>query len=185
MELQRKRMFHAFAVAKDAAPYDEMPVLRPDIDPQVHLSRNDRPQPFFLICEKDTMVVQLSGTGVLEMQYSPVRYHTLEPGDVVYVPAGTPTRSVPETESVQLRYKPLQPGLEAVAWFCPRCGTEVHRDEFDTTEELPQDAYWRACRRFNEEAELRRCPSCGHQHDPADLTGIRWPEVAEAIRSAG
>ena len=43
-----------------------------------------------------------------------------------------------------MRYKPLHAGLEAVAWFCSSCGAEVHREEFDTEDELPQDAYWRA-----------------------------------------
>lgn len=184
MELSRKRMFHAFKAARDACSYDELPVLRPDVDVQVYLSRNDRPQPFFLICEHDTLLTQLVGDAVLELKYSPVLYHMLEPGDIVYVPGGTPTRVVPTAPSVQLRYKAADAGLEGVAWFCPGCGAEVHRDEFDTAEELPQDAYSRACREFNAKPELRACPSCGAAHPELDLTGIRWPEVADAIRAA-
>ena len=113
-----------------------------------------------------------------------MRYHRLEPGDLVYLPAGTASRIRPDEPSIHVRYKALHPGLEAVAWFCSACGSEVHRDEFDTEEELPQDAYWRACNAFNADIDLRRCGSCGTVHDLVDLDGIRWPEVAEAIRTA-
>lgn len=183
MAYSPKRMFLALDAAREARAYDELPMLRTDIDMQVHLSRNDRPQPFFLICGHDTLLTQLAGEATLELKYSPVLYHTLEPGDIVYVPAGTPTRVVPTTPSVQLRYKSSTPGLEGVAWFCADCGTEVHRDEFDCAEELPQDAYWRACAEFNSKAELRQCPACGAAHPPLDLSGVRWPEVAEMIRT--
>src|SRR5581483_2616218 len=100
MELTRKKMVMAFETARDCGPYDELPVLVEDRDPQLHLSRNDRPQPFYLICSRDTLLAQLAGTATLHMEYSPVRYHRLEPGDVAYVPAGTPTRLVPDGESV-------------------------------------------------------------------------------------
>ena len=184
-ELERKRMFHTFAAAADAGPYDELPVLRDGIDPQVHLSRNDRPQPFFLVCSRDTLVTQLSGSGELELRYCGVRSHPLDPGDVVYVPAGAPSRYVPDGIAVVLRYKALVPGLEGVVWFCASCESEVHRDEFDTAEEIPQAAYWRACQEFNAKVELRTCPSCGEVHPPVPVEGVRWPQIAEALRSAG
>src|SRR5258706_13484576 len=139
MEFERKKMVHAFEAAKNCGPYDELPVLVEDRDPQLHLSRNDRPQPFHLICSHDTLLAQIAGRATLHLEYSPVRYHRLEVGDVAYVPAGTPTRLVPDGVSVNIRYKPLHAGLEAVAWFCDTCGHEVHRDEFDTEVELPQD----------------------------------------------
>ena len=85
---------------------------------------------------------------------------------------------------MNIRYKPLHAGLEAVAWFCETCGHEVHRDEFDTEVELPQEAYWRACEAFNSDADLRCCCVCGAKHHEVDLAGIRWPEVAEAIRAS-
>jgi len=184
MEFHRKRMFDALTTARECGPYDELPVLRKDIDPQIHLSRNDRPQPFFLISALDSMLVNLVGEGTVELRGSSVNSFSLVPGDLVYVPAGTPHRLVPTTESVMLRHKALEPTLEGVAWFCASCDAEVHRDEFDTAKELPQEGYWRACNEFNAKAELRSCPSCGTEHPPADLTGIRWPEVAEAIRAA-
>jgi hypothetical protein len=184
MELTRRRMIDAFETGQETSPYDEMPVLIADHDPQLYLSRNTRPQPFFLICSRDTLLAQLSGSADVHLQYSPVRYHRLEPGDVVYIPAGTPSRIVPTTESLNLRYKARDAGLEGVAWFCEACTAEVYRSEFDTAVDLPQEGYWRACNDFNGNTELRRCPSCGAEHAEADLSGLRWPEVADAIRAS-
>lgn len=183
MELTRKKMVQVFEAARERGPYDELPLLVADRDPQLHLSRNDRPQPFHLICSADTMLAQLFGHAILDLEDSPVRYHRLEPGDVVYIPAGTPTRIRPQEDSVHVRYKPGDAGLEAVAWFCSTCGNEVHRDEFDTAEEIPQDAYRRACNAFNADVELRRCQRCGDEHEPVDLSGVRWTEIADAIRA--
>jgi hypothetical protein len=121
---------------------------------------------------------------VVAFAEGPVRYFTLEPGDYVYVPAGTPHQIRPRTESVQLRYKARAPGLEGVAWYCPTCGAEVAREEWDTAQELPQDASWRISQAFNADAARRTCARCGTEHPPADLTGIRWPETAAAIRAA-
>ncbi len=185
LELVRKKMIHAFETARECGPYDELPVLVADRDPQLHLSRNDRPQPFHLICSRDTLLAQLVGHATLYLEYSPVRYHRLEPGDVVYIPAGTPNRLVPDDESVNLRYKALHAGLEGVAWFCEECGQEIHRVEFDTDNSIPQDEYWKGCEAFNADAEHQRCPGCGAEHAPVDLSGIRWLEVAEAIRASG
>jgi hypothetical protein len=184
MEFTRKKMVQAFEAARECGPYDELPVLVEDRDPQLHLSRNDRPQPFHLICSRDTLIAQLSGTATLYLEYSPVRYHRLEPGDVVYVPAGTPTRLVPDDESVNLRYKALHPGYEGVGWFCEDCGRELHRVEFDGDCSIPQEEYWKACEAFNSDPALRRCGECGAEHTLVDLSGIRWLEVAEAIRES-
>jgi hypothetical protein len=181
--VERKRMVRIFQDAREAGPYDEFPVLLPGIDPQLHLSRNDRPQPFFLICSKDTVLVQMAGDAVVEFKDGPVLYHAAEPGDFVYVPAGTPHRIVPRTESIHVRYKADQPGLEGVAWYCPQCQGELWREEWDTAEELPQEGYWRACQAFNASAAQRTCGGCGAEHPPLDLAGIRWPEIAAALRA--
>ena len=45
-------------------------------------------------------------------------------------------RYVPTTESLQTRYKADPAGLEGVAWFCDGCGTEIAREEWDTSERL-------------------------------------------------
>jgi 3-hydroxyanthranilate 3,4-dioxygenase len=179
--MERKRMVRLFEAAREAGPYDEFPVLLPGIDPQLHLSRNARPQPFFLICEQDTVLVQMSGEATVEFKDAPVLYHTAEPGDFVYVPGGTPHRIVPTTESIHVRYKAARPGLEGVAWYCPACGAELWREEWHVADELPQAAYWRACQQFNAAPDLRRCAQCGAEHAPVDLTGIRWPEIAAAL----
>ena len=181
--MPRKRMLHAFRAAREASSYDERPVLPDSIDFQVHLSRNSRPQPFFLICEHDTLLATLLGEGTIEFKCSNVKYHRLEPGDHVYIPAGTPTRLIPAGEAVQLRYKPQRAGLEGVAWYCERCDSEIWRHEFDTSLEVPQAAYQRACSLFSADSELRRCGRCGWEHPAVDLTGIRWEEVAQELRA--
>ena len=58
----RKKLVQVFDAAKECGPYDELPVLVDGRDPQVHVSRNDRPQPFFLICSADTVLAQVTGT---------------------------------------------------------------------------------------------------------------------------
>ena len=73
----------------------------------------------------------------------------------------------------------------SVAWYCESCDTEVWREEWDTADELPQAAYWRACQAFNADPGLRTCAQCGAVQAAVDLDGIRWPEVADAIRAAG
>ncbi len=181
--MERKRMLNVFKQAQEADAYDEYPVLPASIDPQLHLSRNARPQPFYLICEQDTVLSQMSGQASVEFKAASVLSYILEPGDFVYVPAGTPHRIIPQTESVQLRYKAKQSGLEGIAWYCSGCGAEVWREEWDTAEELPQEGYWRACQLFNANDTKRECGQCGAEHPPVDLTGIRWPEIAAALRS--
>ena len=178
-------MLHAFKEARNAGPYDEFPVLLEEIDPQLHLSRNDRPQPFFLVCEHDTVLVQMSGESIVEFKEAPVLYHTTEPGDFVYIPAGTPHRIIPRTESIHLRFKARNAGMEGVAWYCPQCGEEVWREEWDTAEDLPQEGYWRACQGFNTSKAKRTCRRCGAEHPGADITGTHWPETAAAVRGGG
>jgi hypothetical protein len=112
--------------AAKVGAYDDMPMLPEDIQVQVHLSRNDRPQPFHQICAKDTLLFLLSGGGAVELKGTPVGRFAMKPGDCVYVPAGAPHRIVPDEESVILRYKSQPAGLEGLAWFCAGCGTELH-----------------------------------------------------------
>ncbi|MGH7899485.1 MAG: JmjC domain-containing protein [Candidatus Binatia bacterium] len=181
--MDRKRTFNVFRLAESAGPYDELPVLPAEIDPQIHLSRNSRPQPFYLVCEQDTAIVQMSGEAKVEFQECGVRHHVLVPGDWMYVPAGTPHRIVPRAECVQLRFKAREPGWEGAAWYCERCGRELWRDEWDTTALLPQEGYWRACEAFNADAERRLCSTCGRRAEPLDLTGIRWREIAAELRA--
>jgi hypothetical protein len=182
--MDRKRMLNGFKAAAEVGPYDEFPVLVPGIDPQVYLSRNDRPQPFYLICEKDSLLAQMAGTGRLLMKYSSVLWEPMQPGDFVYIPAGTPHRYVPTTESLQTRYKAEPAGLEGVAWFCDACGAELAREEWDTAERFSQDAYWAACQSFNASVDRRTCPGCGAVHPEIDLSGLRWQEIAAQLQTS-
>ena len=181
----RKRAFNIFQQAREAGPYDEYPVLPPDIDPQLHLSRNDRPQPFYLICEHDCLIAQLKGRATVQFKDSNVLQFVLNIGDFLYVPAGTPHCILPETESVQVRYKARDAGWEGAGWYCAKCGAELWRSEWNTADQLPQEGYWLSCRTFNEESALRTCRVCGHAADMIDLSGFRWREIAVELRSAG
>jgi mannose-6-phosphate isomerase-like protein (cupin superfamily) len=183
MPLPRKKTFVVFREAAKLGPYDERPMLPEAVQTQVYLSRNDHPQPFHLICEKDTVIAVFSGTGRVELKASSVRWFPLEPGDHIYVPAGTPTRLVPETASVIMRYKAREAGLEGVGWYCERCETELHRHVFDTAQAHPQEGYLAGCRSFNEDEARRRCSSCGWAHPVVELERYRWEELASGLRS--
>ena len=103
---------------------------------------------------------------------------SLEPGDLVYIPACVPSRLVPDGEVVQLRLK-AEPGVrEAVAWFCA-CGARVH--SIDIAPGIVQEAYLAAVHAFN--AMDRTCPSCGVVHALAELGDIAWAETAAALKT--
>lgn len=181
--MAREHMVFTFKAATGAGNYDERPMLPDDVDLQVHLSRNSRPQPFWLICEQDTMIVTMAGEGRVEFKDSAVRYHDYETGDFIYVPAGTPSRILPKTRSVQYRYKAAEPGLEGVAWYCDRCERELYREVWDTAEELSQAAFQRITATFNDSAARRKCKGCGKQHPKVDLKGLKWDKVARELEA--
>jgi 3-hydroxyanthranilate 3,4-dioxygenase len=182
--MRRKNNFDTFKEAAVRRSYDEMPMLELGIDPQLHLSRNSVPQPFFLICEQDTMLAQMSGETRIEFREAAVRHFDMVVGDFVYVPGGTPHRLVPRTESIHLRYKAERPGLEAVAWYSEATGRQISRVTWDCTEELPQEAYLRACTAFNADAKLRTCPTSGAVLAPIDMSPFAWATVAAEIHEA-
>lgn len=178
--MPRKHMLDTYEVGKDAGPYDEYPVLVEGVDPQLHLSRNDRPQPFHLTCEKDCLLVLMSGKARVEMKDSSVLYFELVPGDYAYIPAGTPHRIVPAESSIMYRYKAEQAGLEAISFYCETCAQPLLRETWDTAEELPQAAYLRITSTFNADEALRRCDN-GHVHPPIDLGDYRWQAIVEEL----
>jgi 3-hydroxyanthranilate 3,4-dioxygenase len=175
-------MLSTFKEVGKRGSYDEYPVFPSDVDPQLHLSKNDCQQPFFLICEKDTVIAQFSGAGTVEFKGSSVNYFSLEPGDNVYVPAGTPHRFTPKDESIQYRYKANVPGLEGVAWYCGECENELDRVVWDTQSELEQEGYLRACNQFNGDKKLRTCSRCEAVHPEIDLSSFNWSDVAAELR---
>jgi 3-hydroxyanthranilate 3,4-dioxygenase len=128
----------------------------------------------------------MAGVGAIELkEVEPARL-ALSPGDTVYVPAGVPSRLVPDGEMLVVRLKaeppPTRPrAREAVAWYCAACGALVHARE--VTEAVVQDGYWAAVQAFNGDEALRRCPACAAVHPPAELGDIAWPQVAAAIRA--
>jgi len=181
-DVERKRYLNILPMAEGARSYDERPVLLEHIDPQLYLSRNAVAQPFFLICEKDTVLAAMSGDAIVEFRECSVLEHRLTPGDYVYVPAGTPHRIVPRMPSLHVRYKALVPGLEGVAWYCDGCNTERYRTEWHTAEILPQAGYAAACRYYAESIAGTPCMKCGDVAPALDLGDIRWDAVADALR---
>ncbi len=181
--MRRKNGFDAFKDALLRGSYDEMPMLELGIDPQLHLSRNTTPQPFFLICEGDTMLAQVSGEARIEFRNSSVNYFDAEVGDFIYVPGGTPHRILPKSECIHIRYKAAEPGLEGVAWYSESTGHEVSRIVWNCANELPQEGYLRACRAFNADPNLRT-DATGATLPTIDLAPFRWAEIASEIKAA-
>lgn len=182
VDLRRKNTLNVFREAAKLGSFDEFPVLRPEVDPQLHVSRNAVNQPFYLCCEKDSVIALVSGRATVQFAAGAVRFFELEPGDFVYVPGGVAHRLRVEEAGIQLRYKARDAGLEAVAWYCANCSNEVHQHAWDTSGTLPQEGYQSACEQFNRDVERRTCPVCGEVHDPVDLQPYRWRAVADALR---
>ncbi len=175
--MERKKTLNVYKDAHTAwGSYDDFPVGQPGTDPMPHLSRNRCAQPFWLINEADQVLIQMAGTGRLEL-FGAVPI-ALAPGDCAYIPARMPSRLVPDGENVQVRLKVDPPAREAVAWFCT-CGARVHLIEVPPG--IAQEHYWRAVQAFNGDAKLRTC-ACGAVHPPAELGDIAWLETAAALR---
>jgi hypothetical protein len=179
--IKRGRFQNVLDLAQEIGLWDERPVAPPFADPQVYMSRGSGPQPFFLICAKDTIVMQIVGSADVQLRYTGVRQTRMEIGDILYVPAGTPCRIEPSEESVHMRFKAINPGLEGVAWFCPSCDTEIWRHEFDAEAQPVQQGYLDGCQAFNAEPERRTCGACGTVHPTVDLAEYDWARVAETV----
>jgi len=170
--MDRRRMLHAFKAAKEVGNYQDAAVLPEHVDPQLHLSNNSVTQPFYLVCEHDTVVGQLSGAARIRLRETSVNAFGMEPGDLVYVPAGTPHRIEPVTPSVQIRYKVRDSKREGAVWTCPHCDEQIARLDWQLTEP-PSAAYAAACQWFNHQYAGTQCPGCSQPvaavdlHDPA------------------
>ncbi|MFJ6895130.1 hypothetical protein [Streptomyces hokutonensis] len=173
--MNRRRMLHALKVAAELGNYEDAAVLPADTDPQLYLSRNRLPQPFHLICEKDTVLSQLSGEAQVHLRDSSVNRFRMDVGDHVYVPAGTPHRITPVQEGVTIRYLPLKAGLLGAAWFCQGCDGELHRYEWEHDNDTPAvRMYTVACARFTADLTARTCTKCGAVHPEIDLAAFGW-----------
>jgi hypothetical protein len=180
--MPRKKTFQTFREAQKLGAYAEMPMLPEETQLQVRLSRNDRAQPFYALFAKDTLLLLMSGAGSIEFRGAPIRAFGLEPGDCVYVPAGTAHRLVHAEESVVLRYVPQSPLVEGIAWYCETCARELHREVWSTGERLSQEAYVEASTRFNADARRRTCAGCAAIHPPVELGGFGWEEAAGQLK---
>jgi 3-hydroxyanthranilate 3,4-dioxygenase len=180
--MARSLMVFTFAAAAQAGPYDECPMLPDSLDLQIHLSKNAIKQPFFLICQHDTVLFALAGSGHVEYKDASVLRHSYGVGDHLYVPAGVPHRIVPAAETIQYRYKLPESELEGVAWYCDGCGAELHREVWELQSELPQEAYLRIARAFNEDVKRRTCAACGTVHPVLDLSPYRWAELTRMLK---
>lgn len=179
--VDRDRFAHLLAQGAELGPYDELPLIPAHIDPQITLSRNDRPQPSYLIFERDSLLGTMTGRGHLELRTATVQRFDLEPGDYVYVPKRTPHRIVPHEPMIQFRCKAQPAGLEAAVWYCDACGAELWRYEFDADVEIPQAAWWSALESFNADEPRRTCAGCGAVAPVVSTDGLRWTEMADAI----
>jgi 3-hydroxyanthranilate 3,4-dioxygenase len=180
---RRKTLNVLKEVALAQGSFDEFPVAPAGVDPAPHLSRNTVAQPFWLVTEKDEVLVTMSGEGEVRFKDAARTTLALGPGDVVYMPARTPSRIIPDGELVQIRLKSVPPFTEAVAWYCERCDELMHSQEF--TAEVPQRSYWNAVTAFNSDVALRTCRSCGQVHAEADIGDISWDTVAEILETTG
>jgi 3-hydroxyanthranilate 3,4-dioxygenase len=181
LQINRKNQFLLFREMENLGAYAEFPLLRPEVDPQLHFSRNDREQPFFLVCEKDCVLAQVTGGATVLFRDASVASFRMDIGDYVYVPAGVAHRIRPECESIHIRYKARDAGREGVLWVCDHCGSQLHHAVWDTAEMLPQVGYARATREINVNEQLRKCGKCGTLHPAVDLAAYRWDDYAAAI----
>ncbi|MFJ9889447.1 hypothetical protein ACIQRW_26795 [Streptomyces sp. NPDC091287] len=175
--MNRRRMLHALKAAQETGDYEDAAVLHEAVDPQIYLSRNHLPQPFHLICSKDTVLTQLSGGAHLTLRDSSVNSFRMTVGDIVYMPAGTPHRIVPTEEGVCLRYMPLAAGMIGAVWYCPGCDAELWRHEWEHSNDSPAAGFYAdACSRFNADPG-RTCGKCGADHPAVDLAAYGWQQA--------
>jgi 3-hydroxyanthranilate 3,4-dioxygenase len=157
MEHERGQIADLFSAGHKAGAWGDLPTTPAGFDPQILVSRNEGVQPFFLTCERDSLVVTLSGEGFIEFRDSNVLHFRVAPGDFVYVPAGTPHRIRAEGPMVQLRFKALHAGSEVVSWHCAECSTELWHREFDASSEIAQRVYLEATEFNNNRPRRARC----------------------------
>ncbi|MGW1784831.1 hypothetical protein ACWCQQ_37825 [Streptomyces sp. NPDC002143] len=176
---RRRRMINALDATHEFGEYEDAAVMPEDTDPQVYVSHNRSPQPFHLLCEKDSVISVLSGAAYVNLRDSSVLRFKMDVADHVYIPAGTPHQIVPIEEGVVLRHMARDAGRFGAAWYCSACDAEVHRYEWqhDKDDVLGQQ-YAAACARFTADDSARTCPKCATVHPGVDLAVYNWPAPA-------
>jgi 3-hydroxyanthranilate 3,4-dioxygenase len=173
--MDRRRVIPAFKTAASIGNYEDAALIPEDVDPQVELSRNSVPQPFYVLINEDTVLAQMSGQSRVHMKYSPVNSFKTHTGDHVYVPAGTPHRIEPLKEGVFVRYTSNEPVRRGVAFFCDGCGEEMYRLEWlHDGSVTPVDVYVAAVKRYNDEDTARLCSGCGTSAERISLDELGW-----------
>lgn len=179
--IPRARTHDVFGLAADAGSYEEWPLMPAEVDPQVALSHNAAPQPFYLTVDHDTLLAALSGAAAVEFHDCAVRELSLSPGDYLYIPAGLAHRIVPLSPSVHLRFTGREQHAERASFRC-RCGEELSSTGWHTGPTLRQEGYAMALDAYL--ADANACPSC-QEPAPAVDADFRWADVAQALRQRG
>ena len=181
LRIRRKNAFNLHREAGKLRSFDEYPLLRPEVDPQLHFSKNEVDQPFWLALAKDCVLTLASGQSRVLFHAGPARYFDMAPGEFVYVPAEAAHRVIVDEPGILIRYKARDFGAESVLWFCESCDTELFRSSWRQSEMLPQAGYLQGVQQFNTDEGRRTCKSCGARHAVVDLTPFRWETVANAL----
>lgn len=181
--MERTREANVVEVAGEAQSCDEWPITPAGVEPQVEISRAQVREPFFHVFDHDTVIAILAGRGEVELRGRRPWWELLEPGDFVYVPAGVPARLSPVEPLSVLRFTADERHLQACAWFCDDCGTELARFTWDASSAVAQEGFGAAMQHYANELAGQPCARCGALAEPADVSPFRWAELAEQLRS--
>lgn len=180
--INRQPFVDNFSEIEDLGEQDELPILPEDTDPQVYASKITVPQPFYLVCGKDSLLVILSGKAEIKFKHPDLNRFKAVAGDFVYVPARTPHRIVPLENVMLNRYKARESGKESVIWYCDTCGEALHSHSWDNSIKNAHSQYSLALNTFNASNDLRTCHSCGSKNEPQLLDGNRWDSIADQLQ---
>jgi hypothetical protein len=179
--MQRSREFNVLAVGLEARSCDEWPLVPDGVEPQVDISRNTVPEPFFHVFDHDTVIVGMAGSGRVDLHDTNVLWEPIQPGDFVYIPAGAPSRIVPDDALLTIRFTGDARARQTCAWFCEQCGVEQYRFTWDATTARPQNGFIAATGAYAQERAGVGCDRCGAAMPALDLSSFRWAELAAQL----
>ncbi len=117
----------------------------------------------------DELFQQLRGTIRVDTRDpdGTITEHLVHEGELFVVPGGVPhsPRRPADTWGLVIERERRPGEIDAIAWYCPRCGAELFRRTFSLRDiETEVAAILRA---FDAEPENRVCRTCGHHLEPA------------------